>query len=108
MGREYYVYIMTGSCGTFYVGVANNLFRRVSEHKGGLCKFTARYRLTRLVYFESTNDIWCALEREKQIKRWRREKKIRLIKKMNPRFLDLSDAWQIRATKVLAESRASS
>ena len=48
------------------------------------------------------------MEREKQIKRWRREKKIRLIKKMNTRFLDLSEAWQIRATKVLAESRASS
>ncbi len=99
MRRQYYVYIMTGRCGTFYVGVTNNLYRRVAEHKAGLCEFTARYRLNRLVYFESTNDVRAAIEREKQLKPWRREKKIRLIKMLNPRFLDLAADWPALRTE---------
>jgi putative endonuclease len=93
--REYYVYIMTNRSGTFYVGVTNDLIRRVLQHKAGRSNFTRRYRITRLVYFESTNHVWDALSREKQIKPWRREKKIRLIKTMNPRFLDLSEEWAL-------------
>jgi putative endonuclease len=107
MEREYHVYIMTGRCGAFYTGLTNNLYARVAEHKAGLCEFTARYHLTRLVYFESTNDVWSALEREKQIKRWRREKKIRLIRAVNPRFLDLGADWPLLDTAVLAGSRLS-
>ncbi len=95
MGCEYYVYMMTGGCGAFYVGVTNNLSRRVAEHKAGLCEFTARYRLTRLVYFESTTDVRSAIEREKQLKPWRREKKIRLVRTVNPRFRDLSAEWSL-------------
>ena len=91
--REYYVYIMTGRSGTFYVGVTNDLERRVHEHKAGLSGFTSRYRLNRLVYYESTTDVGIAIAREKQLKPWRREKKIRLIKTLNPRFLDLSETW---------------
>ncbi len=88
--KQYYVYIMTNHSGTLYVGVTNDLARRVSEHKMGLSAFTRRYRLARLVYFESTSDITAAIEREKQIKPWRREKKLALIKRMNPHWLDLS------------------
>lgn len=91
--RDYYVYIMTGGGGTFYTGVTNDLARRVQEHKTGLSEFTARYRLTRLVYFESTTDVREAINREKQIKPWRREKKLALIRRMNPRLLDLSLEW---------------
>ncbi len=108
MGREYYVYIMTGRCGAFYVGVTNDLFRRVAEHRAGLCEFTVRYRLTRLVYFESTADIRSAIEREKQVKPWRREKKIRLIRILNPRFRDLSAEWFPLEAGAAVGSRASS
>jgi putative endonuclease len=105
MRREYSVYIMTGRCGTFYVGVTNNIYRRVAEHKAGLSEFTARYRLHRLVYVESTDDVWSALAREKQLKPWRREKKIRLIRTMNPRFLDLAAEWPHVEAAALGRSR---
>jgi len=108
VGHEYYVYIMTGGCGAFYVGVTNNLHRRVAEHKAGLCEFTARYRLHRLVYFESTDDVWAAIAREKQIKRWRREKKTRLVKTLNPRFLDLAAGWASPQTEASLGSRGPS
>jgi putative endonuclease len=87
----YYVYIMTNhKCGTLYVGITNNLIRRVSEHKEGTIKgFTKSYNLDKLVYFEDTNDVMSALTREKQIKKWRREWKIRLIEQSNPDWKDL-------------------
>ncbi len=88
--RDYYVYIMTGRCGLFYTGVTNDLVRRLLQHKAGLAGFTARYQLTRLVYYESTADIRDAIAREKQVKPWRREKKLWLIRQMNPLLLDLS------------------
>ena len=92
--RLYWVYIMTGRCGLFYTGVTNDLVRRVLEHKAGLSEFTARYKLTRLVYHESTPDVREAIAREKQIKPWRREKKPRLIRQVNPRMLDLAEGWE--------------
>jgi putative endonuclease len=107
MAKEYYVYIMSGRCDIFYTGVTNNIFRRVAEHKAGLCEFTGRYHLDRLVYFESTDDIWSALAREKQLKPWRREKKIRLIRTINPLFLDLSAEWPPLEAGALAGSRLS-
>jgi putative endonuclease len=66
----------------------------MSEHKAGKAEsFTRRYRINRLVYFEDTNDVQAALQREKQVKAWTRQKRIDLINSMNPKWLDLSDGW---------------
>ena len=92
--KEYYVYIMTNRSGTLYVGMTNDIFRRVQEHKEGRgSKFTSKYRINRLVYYESTNDVWAAIAREKQIKGWLRAKKIALIESVNPEWRDLSEEW---------------
>ncbi len=87
----YYVYIMAShKCGTLYTGVTNDLIRRVNEHKcdilGG---FTKRYKVHDLVYFEDADDIAAAIQREKQVKKWRRAWKIELIEKSNPEWKDL-------------------
>ena len=90
----YYVYIMTSQSGTLYVGVTNDLKRRVYEHKHGQIEgFTKRYDVTRLTYLEETSDVQVALTREKQIKGWVRRKKIELIESINPKWHDLSDGW---------------
>jgi putative endonuclease len=87
----YYVYIMSNRTHVLYIGVTNDLYRRVEEHRAGtLGGFTSKYKLRRLVYFEHTNDVRGAIEREKQLKNWRREKKIALIERMNPTWSDLS------------------
>ena len=92
--KTYYVYIMSSPTGTIYTGVTNNLLRRVDEHKQHKIKgFTSKYNITRLVYFEETKDVSAALAREKEIKGWRRSKKLALIRTTNPNFLDLSDSW---------------
>jgi putative endonuclease len=92
--REYYVYIMTNKARTLYVGVTNNLERRVSQHKEKHIKgFTSRYNLNELAYYAPTNDVREAIAREKQIKGWTRAKKIALIEEINPNWDDLSDAW---------------
>jgi putative endonuclease len=91
MSRLCDVYIMTGRNGIFYTGITNNLISRVIQHRSGESEYTGRYRLDRLVYFESTNDVREAIAREKQIKPWRREKMIALIKRINARFLDLGE-----------------
>ena len=88
--RDYFVYIMTNHSGTLYTGVTNDLTRRVYEHKmqaGG--SFTRKYRMNKLLYFEQTGDIMSAIEREKQIKGWRRSRKLDLIKSQNRRWIDL-------------------
>ena len=91
---DYYVYIMTNNSGTLYVGVTNNLERRVYEHKHGTNDgFTKRYVLTRLVYYESSPDVREAIAREKEIKGWVRRKKVALIKSANPYWKDLSETW---------------
>ena len=89
--REFYVYILTNKRnGTLYIGVTNNLQRRVYEHKNNLKKgFTKKHQLHHLVYFESTEDIRSALQREKQLKKWERGWKIELIEKNNPQWKDL-------------------
>ena len=90
--KTYYVYIMTNQSRNLYVGVTNNIRRRVEEHKAGLTKgFTNRYNIHTLVYVESFSDIGSAIAREKQIKYWRREKKLRLINQGNPEWHDLGD-----------------
>ncbi|MBI2363571.1 MAG: GIY-YIG nuclease family protein [Deltaproteobacteria bacterium] len=91
---QYYVYIMTNKSRTLYTGVTNNLERRVYEHKQKLIPgFTSKYNTSRLVYFEATEDIRAAIEREKQIKGWLRSKKVALIESVNPTWADLSAGW---------------
>jgi putative endonuclease len=90
----YYVYIMTNDSNTLYIGVTNDLMRRVYEHKQKLVEgFTSKYNITQLVYYEETNDIQSAIAREKQIKGWLRKKKIALIRSVNARWEDLSADW---------------
>ena len=92
--KQYYVYIMTNRSKTLYTGVTNDLMRRVYEHKNKMVEgFTKKYNITRLVYFEETNDIQSAITREKQIKGWLRRKKIALIESVNPKWEDLSEGW---------------
>lgn len=78
--------------GTLYVGVTNDLMRRVGEHKLGLIEgFTNKYKINKLVYFETYNDINEAILREKRIKKWNRNWKIKIIEEMNPEWNDLYD-----------------
>lgn len=89
---NYYVYILSNITGTtIYVGITNNLLRRMYEHRNNLDtkSFTAKYDVHELVYYEYTNDVYAALEREKQIKGWNRARKNRLVESMNPRWEDL-------------------
>jgi putative endonuclease len=90
--KTYYVYIMSNQSRTLYVGLTNNIRKRVREHKTGLVDgFTHRYKIDTLVYVESFGDALSAIAREKQFKRWRRDKKLRLIVQANPDWRDLSD-----------------
>jgi len=92
--KQYYVYIMTNKSRTLYTGVTNNLQRRVFEHKNKLINgFTKKYNITKLIYYEVTNEVTSAIAREKQIKGWLRKKKITLIESMNPEWKDLSEEW---------------
>lgn len=92
--KEYYLYIMSNKSGTLYAGVTNDLERRVYEHKNKLIEgFTKKYNVNRLVYYESTDDVSVAIQREKQIKGMLKSKKIELIKTMNSRMNDLSEDW---------------
>ncbi|MEA2572848.1 MAG: putative endonuclease [Chloroflexia bacterium] len=92
--RHYYVYIMSNTSRTLYVGMTNNLQRRVYEHKHKLVQgFTSRYNITRLVYFEETSYVLEAIAGEKIIKDWNRFKKIALIESLNPNWDDLSEGW---------------
>ncbi len=92
---SYYVYILTNlNDKVMYIGVTNNLKRRVYEHKNHMVEgFSQRYNVTKLVYFENTSDVHSAISREKQLKGWRREKKNRLVESMNPEWEDLSAGW---------------
>jgi putative endonuclease len=90
--KTYYVYIMANQSRTLYVGITNNIRRRVWQHRTRLVEgFTHRYKIDTLVYAESFGDALTAIEREKQIKRWRRDKKLQLIAQSNPEWHDLSD-----------------
>jgi len=93
----YFVYIMTNRSRKLYIGVTNNLVRRVREHKTGIGSgFTAKYKLDRLVYFERFEDVRNAIERERRIKGWLRIKKIALIVSVNPAWKDLGKEWYER------------
>jgi putative endonuclease len=94
--HDYWVYIITNKQKrTLYIGMTNDLERRMSEHKRGEIEgFSQRYRLTRLVWFEHFRDVDAAIAREKQLKGWLRAKKIALIEEKNPRWFDLSADWE--------------
>jgi len=93
--KQYYVYILASKRnGTLYTGVTNDLERRVYEHKHkSIDGFTSKYNVDKLVCFEHTQSIESAISREKEIKGWKREKKLRLIEATNPEWQDLSDGW---------------
>lgn len=95
MRNNYWTYIITNSKNTtFYIGVTNNLERRVYEHKHHLVSgFSSRYNLHKLVYCEPHTDVDSAITREKQLKNWHRKWKIELIMKENPKMIDLSKEW---------------
>ena len=89
--KNYYVYIMTNNSKTLYIGITRDLSRRVYEHKQKLIEgFNKKYNINKLVYYEITTDVNVAIEREKQLKRWRREKKVALIERFNKQWKDLS------------------
>lgn len=94
MREHYFVYIMSSSSGTLYIGITNNIYRRALQHKRGEIEgFAAKYHCIRLVYYESFDDVRKAIDREKQLKRWVRRKKIALIESRNPRYADLAEKW---------------
>ncbi len=93
--KRYYIYIMANRSKTLYIGVTNNLERRLYEHKHQLVAgFTSMYKMTRLVYFEEMSDVYAAIAREKHLKGWLRTKKVALIESINPEWRDLSEEWQ--------------
>lgn len=93
-GRRYYVYIVASIARVLYTGMTNDLVKRLEEHNAGAVEgFTSHFRDCRLVYWESFDDVSKAINREKQIKRWRREKKIWLIESLNRDWHDLRLEW---------------
>ncbi len=92
--RSYFVYIMGSLSGTLYIGMTSRPEKRVFQHKEhASAGFTSQYDVDRLLYWESFDDVLNAIDREKQIKGWRRSKKIALIESMNPHWVDLSRDW---------------
>jgi len=101
MTKTYYVYILASKRnGTLYIGVTNDLERRLYEHRNNLIEgFTNKYNVHHLVYYEDVNDIQSALQREKQLKRWTRKWKIELIEKVNPEWRDLAEDFVLNPDK---------
>jgi putative endonuclease len=92
--KTYSTYIMGSLSGTLYIGMTSNLPKRVFEHKFHRIEgFTDKYKIERLLYRESFDDVQKAINREKQLKGWRRSKKIALLQSQNPHWLDLSRDW---------------
>ena len=92
----YFVYILSNwSDSVLYIGVTSNLPHRLYEHKNHLVDgFSSKYNTNKLVYFEETSDVYSAISREKQLKKWSRSKKNELIAKVNPQWADLSEGWE--------------
>ncbi len=91
---RFWVYILSSRSGTLYVGITGFFDKRIHQHKyDSIEGFTKKYQCHRLVYYESYEDVQVAISREKQLKRWRRAKKIALIEQMNPRWQDLAENW---------------
>jgi putative endonuclease len=94
MPRTYYVYILANRSRTLYVGVTNDVGRRVDQHRAGSgSRFTARYAIHRLVHVEVASQARDAIAREKELKRWSRRKKVALIEASNPDWTDLAEGW---------------
>lgn len=92
--KNYYIYIMTSQSGTLYIGMTNDIKKRVYQHKKHLIPgFTDKYNVDQLLYVETTSDPVSAIRREKQLKKWRREKKVALVDSQNPDWKDLSEGW---------------
>ncbi len=91
----YFVYILSNwDDSVLYIGVTGNLPRRLYEHRNNLVDgFTKKYNVHKLVYFEETNDVYSAISREKQLKKWGRSKKAKLIEQINPQWSALSENW---------------
>ncbi|MGD1212751.1 MAG: GIY-YIG nuclease family protein [Candidatus Acidiferrales bacterium] len=110
MSRTYYVYILASRSRNLYTGVTNSLGRRLVEHREGRVPgFTTRYKIFRLVHYEVFRDVRAAIAREKEIKAWRRERKLWLIKRHNPTWEDLAARWsgneqEQRAKRVAPEN----
>ncbi len=95
MSKQYYVYVLASRSRVLYVGMTSDLQHRVEQHKQKVVEgFTQKYNVTRLVYYEMTNDVLVALNREKELKGWLRKKKIALIESVNPQWKDLSEDWK--------------
>jgi putative endonuclease len=94
--HDYWVYILTNKrCTTLYIGITNNIVRRLYQHRYGQVKgFTRRYHLNRLVWLEHFRNANDAIACEKKLKGWRRSRKVALIEQTNPQWLDLSDDWE--------------
>lgn len=99
--RQFYIYILASKeNGVLYIGVTNDIQRRVLEHKQKInLGFTNRYNISKLVYYENHDKILLAIKREKQLKKWKRRWKIELIESVNPDWLDLSEEWNLRNNK---------
>ena len=94
MKKLYYIYILSNVSKMLYIGVTNDLERRVYEHKKKTKEgYTKKYNLHQLIYYEETDDIGRAIEREKELKGWRRQKKVELIETINRGWKDLSEGW---------------
>lgn len=92
--KTYYVYIMASRSLTLYTGVTNSIFRRALQHKRGeIDGFTKRYKINRLVYYETFHQVGNAIAREKQVKSWTRAKRLALIHSKNPTWQDLAEGW---------------
>ena len=98
--RTYYVYILANRSRTLYVGMTNDLDRRLREHKRKLNPgFTSKYNCSKLVWYEKFTDVNLAIAREKQLKTWQRSWKNNLIEKLNPDWNDLTADWLVKSTK---------
>jgi putative endonuclease len=94
--RRYFVYILSSTTKRLYIGVTNDLERRVAQHKRHEVEgFTSRYSIDQLVYYEETDDVYAAISREKQLKGWMRIRKIQLGQDMNPEWHDLAADWVV-------------
>jgi putative endonuclease len=106
--RSYWTYIVASISGTLYIGMTNDLYKRIMDHKnGGIEGFSAKYRCNRLVWFEEFNHPSNAIAREKQLKGWRRSKKTDLIESVNPRWEDIALFWgkeQLTPAESIAEA----
>ena len=94
--HDYWVYILTNKhCTTLYIGITNSIIRRLYQHRyGEVDGFTKRYRLNRVVWLEHFRNVNDAIACEKKLKGWRRARKIALVERKNPQWLDLSDDWE--------------